>query len=40
MEIRVKKAASAASPRTRYSMQELTVSFSSSHAIFRLGTLR
>ena len=36
----VKNAASAARPRMRYSMQELTVSFSSSQAVRRLETFR
>ncbi len=36
----VKNAASAARPRMRYSMQELTVSFSSSQAVLRLETFR
>lgn len=39
-ERRVKKAASAARPRIRYSMHELTVSLSSSQPILRLETLR
>ncbi|CAM5264796.1 hypothetical protein SGRI78S_07346 [Streptomyces griseus subsp. griseus] len=39
-ERRVKNAASAASPRMRYSMHELTVSLSKCHAIRRLETLR
>lgn len=37
---RVKNAASAASPRMRYSMHELTVSLSSSQAVLRFETLR
>ncbi|GGY03433.1 hypothetical protein GCM10010358_66450 [Streptomyces minutiscleroticus] len=37
---RVKKAASAARPRIRYSMHELTVSFSSSQAVLRFETFR
>jgi hypothetical protein len=36
----VNNAASAASPRIRYSMQELTVSFSNSQAVLRLETFR
>lgn len=36
----VKKAASAASPRIRYSMHELTVSLISSQAVLRLETFR
>src|SRR5690606_26896428 len=36
----VKNAASAARPRMRYSMHELTVSLSSSQAVLRLDTLR
>lgn len=39
-ESSVKNAASAASPSTRYSMHELTVSFSSNQVIRRLDTLR
>ncbi|MFE7037298.1 hypothetical protein ACFU9Y_44130 [Streptomyces sp. NPDC057621] len=37
---RVKNAASAASPRIRYSMHEFTVSLSSSQAVLRLETFR
>ena len=36
----VKNAASAASPRMRYSMHELTVSFSSSQAVLPFETFR
>ncbi len=36
----VKKAASAARPRIRYSMHELTVSLSNSQAVLRLETSR